>query len=135
LEQLSILTTRRKRTGAGRLTRNSKLFKSIINAIQEKKGENIISLDLRKIPEAVADFFIICEAGSSTQVKAIADFVEYHTKQTVKEVPYRTEGQHGGQWVLIDFVNVVVHVMQPETRKFYKLEDMWHDAEGEEHTT
>lgn len=133
MEQLSILTTRRKRTGAGRLTRNSKLFKSIINAIQEKKGENIISLDLRKIPEAVADFFIICEAGSSTQVKAIADFVEYHTKKTVKEIPYRTEGQHSGQWVLIDFVNVVVHVMQPEARRFYKLEEMWHDAEGEEH--
>ena len=133
MEQLSILTTRRKRTGAGRLTRNSKLFKSIITAIQEKKGENIISLDLRKIPEAVADFFIICEAGSSTQVKAIGDYVEYHTKNTVKEIPYRTEGQHAGQWVLIDYVNVVVHVMQHETRKFYKLEEMWSDAEGEEH--
>ena len=134
MEQLSILTTRRKRTGAGRLTRNSKLFKSIINAIQDKKGEYIISLDLRKIPEAVADFFIICEAGSSTQVKAIADFIEHQTKKTVNEIPYRTEGHHGGQWVLIDYVNVVVHVMQPETRKFYKLEEMWSDAEGEEHT-
>lgn len=133
MEQLSILTTRRKRTGAGRLTRNSKLFKSIINAIQEKKGENIISLDLRKIPEAVADFFIICEASSSTQVKAIADYIEYHTKQTVNETPYKTEGQQSGQWVLVDFVNVVIHVMQPETRKFYKLEEMWSDADGEEH--
>ena len=133
MEQLSILTTRRKRSSAGRLTRNSKLFKSIINAIQEKKGENIISLDLRKIPEAVADFFIICEAGSTTQVKAIADYIEYHTKQAVNEIPYRTEGQHSGQWVLVDFVNVVVHVMQPETRKFYKLEEMWSDADGEEH--
>ena len=134
MEQLSILTTRRNRSSAGRLTRNSKLFKSIIHAIQEKKGENIISLDLRKIPEAVADFFIICEASSNTQVKEIADFIEHHTKKTVKEIPYRTEGQHAGQWVLIDFVNVVVHVMQPETRKFYKLEEMWSDAEGEEHT-
>ena len=133
MEQLSILTTRRKRSSAGRLTRNSKLFKSIITAIQEKKGENIISLDLRKIPEAVADFFIICEASSTTQVKAIADFVEYHTKKTAKEIPYRTEGQSAGQWVLVDYVNVVVHVMQPETRKFYKLEEMWSDAEGEEH--
>jgi ribosome-associated protein len=130
---LSILTTRRKRSSAGRLTRNSKLFKSIIYAIQEKKGENIISLDLRKIPEAVADFFIICEASSTTQVKAIADFIEAHTKKTTNELPYRTEGQHSGQWVLIDYVNVVVHVMQPETRKFYKLEEMWSDAEGEEH--
>lgn len=134
MEQLSILTTRRKRSGAGRLTRNSKLFKSVISAILEKKGENIISLDLRKIPEAVADFFIICEASSSTQVKAIADFIEYHTKQAIKEIPYRTEGQHGGQWILVDYVNLVVHVMQPETRKFYKLEEMWSDAEGEEHS-
>ena len=133
MEQLSILTTRRKRTSAGRLTRNSKLFKSIITAIQEKKGENIISLDLRKIPEAVADFFIICEASSHTQVKAIGDFIEFHTKKTTKEIPYRTEGQSAGQWVLVDYVNVVVHIMQPETRKFYKLEEMWSDAEGEEH--
>ena len=135
MEQLSILTTRRKRSSAGRLTKNSKLFKAIINAIQEKKGENIVSLDLRKIPEAVADFFIICEAGSTTQVKAIADFIEYHTKQITTELPYRTEGQSAGQWVLVDYVNVVVHIMQPEVRKFYKLEEMWSDAEGEEHNS
>ncbi len=130
---MSILTTRRKRTSAGRITKNSRVFKSIIKAIQDKKGENIISLDLRKIPEAVADFFIICEAGSTTQVKAIADFVEFHTKKTVKEIPYRTEGQHSGQWVLVDYINIVVHIMLPETRKFYKLEEMWSDAVAEEH--
>jgi ribosome-associated protein len=132
---LSILTTRRKRSSAGRITKNSKFFKSIINAIQEKKGENIIALDLRKIPEAVADFFIICEASSTTQVKAIADFVEFHTKKTVKEIPYRTEGQHSGQWILVDYVNIVIHVMLPETRKFYKLEEMWSDAVAEEHNS
>jgi ribosome-associated protein len=135
LEQLSILTTRRKRSSAGRLTRNSKLFKSIISAIQEKKGEHIVSMDLRKIPEAVADFFIICEASSSTQVKAIADFVEYQVKLTTKELPYKVEGQQTGQWVLVDYVNVVIHIMQPETRKFYKLEDMWSDAQAEEHNS
>lgn len=132
---MSILTTRRKRTSAGRITKNSRVFKSIIKAIQDKKGENIISLDLRKIPEAVADFFIICEAGSTTQVKAIADFVEFHTKKTVKEIPYRTEGQHSGQWVLVDYINIVVHIMLPETRKFYKLEEMWSDAVAEEHNS
>jgi ribosome-associated protein len=132
LEQLSVLTTRRKRTGAGRLTKNSKLFKSIITAIQEKKGENIISLDLRKIPEAVADFFVVCEASSSTQVKAIADYIEYYLKENLKEIPYKSEGQQGGHWVLVDYVNIVVHVMQPETRKFYKLEEMWGDADTEE---
>ncbi len=133
MEQLSILTTRRKRNSAGRLTKNSKIFKAIINAVQEKKADNIVSLDLRKIPEAVADFFIICEAGSTTQVKAIADFVEYHVKEVSEETPYRHEGHQAAHWILIDYVSVVVHVMQPETRKFYKLEEMWSDAHVEEH--
>jgi ribosome-associated protein len=132
LEQLSILNTPRTRPSAGKLTKNSKLIKSIITAIQERKGENIISLDLRKIPEAVADFFIVCEASSNTQVKAIADYIEFYTKQTVKDQPYHSEGQQSGQWILLDYVNVVVHIMQPETRKFYKLEEMWSDAVTEE---
>jgi ribosome-associated protein len=132
LEQLSILTTR-KRNSVVRLTKNSKIFKSIIKAIQEKKGESIISLDLRKIPEAVADFFIICEAASTTQVKAIADEVEVEVKRNCDELPYKHEGRQNFQWVLIDFVNVVVHVMLPENRRFYKLEDMWSDAPLEKH--
>ncbi|WP_205509508.1 ribosome silencing factor [Longitalea arenae] len=133
MEQVSLLATRRKRKSVARLTKNSKIFKAIIHAIKEKKGDNIVSLDLRKIPEAVADFFIICEASSTTQVKAIADFVEEHVKKTVQETPYHSEGHQTAHWVLIDYVNVVVHVMQPETRKFYKLEEMWNDAEGEEY--
>jgi ribosome-associated protein len=123
----------RKRSGAGRLTKNSRIFKAIIHAIQEKKGTDIISLDLRKIPEAVADFFIICTAGSTTQVKAIADFVDEHVKNACEERPYKHEGTQSLQWVLIDYVNVVVHVMLPESRKFYKLEEMWSDAPLEEH--
>jgi len=132
LEQLSILATR-KRSSVVRLTRNSKIFKTIIKAIQEKKGEQIISLDLRKIPEAVADFFIICEAASTTQVKAIADSVEEAVKKNCDELPYKHEGRQTYQWVLIDYVNVVVHVMLPENRRFYKLEDMWSDAPQEKH--
>ncbi len=123
----------RKRSGVGRLTKNSRIFKAIIHAIQEKKGTNIVSLDLRKIPEAVADFFIICEAGSSTQVKAIADYVEAHVEDACEEKPYKHEGIHALQWVLIDYVNIVVHVMLPESRKFYKLEEMWSDAALDEH--
>lgn len=133
MEQLSVSATRRKRKSVARLTKNSKIIKAIIHAIQEKKGENIISLDLRKIPEAVADFFIICEASSTIQVKAIADFVEEHIKKTVKETPYHHEGFQAAHWILIDYVNVVVHVMQTETRKFYKLEEMWSDAASEEY--
>lgn len=119
--------------GAARLTRNSKIIKTIIAAIQEKKGENIISLDLRKINEAVADFFIVCEAGNSTQIKAIADNVENKVFEKCSEKPYHHEGFQQLQWVLIDFVNVVVHVMLPDTRKFYQLEEMWSDATGQEH--
>lgn len=90
-------------------------------------------MDLRKIPEAVADFFIICEAGSTTQVKAIADHVRESVREECGEVSYHDEGYGANQWVIVDFVNVVVHVFLPETRKFYKLEEMWSDAASEEH--
>jgi len=132
LEQLEILTNR-KRKSAGRLTKNSKIIKTIISAIQSKKGENIVSLDLRKIPEAVADFFIVCEANNQPQIKAIAEQVEDQVKLKCKENPYHREGYTSFKWVLIDYINVVVHIMQPETRKFYKLEEMWSDAGLEEH--
>src|SRR5580658_3506810 len=123
----------RKRKSVARLTRNSKIFKTIVHAIQDKKGENIVSLDLRKIPEAVADFFVICQASSGTQVKAIADAIEEEVKKSCAELPYKHEGRQSLQWVLIDYVNVVVHVMMPENRRFYKLEDMWSDAPQENH--
>ena len=127
------MLTTRKRQRVVRTTKNSKIFKTIIQAIQEKKGENILSLDLRKIHEAVADFFIICEGKSHTQVKAIADFIEEKVEKYCEESPYKHEGRQALQWVIIDYVNIVVHVMLPENRKFYKLEDMWSDAIGEEH--
>jgi len=132
LEPLSLLKTREKTT-VTRLNRNSKIFKTIIQAILDKKGENIISLDLRKIPEASADFFIVCEATSTTQIKAIADFVEVQLKKICGELPYRHEGKQAAQWVLIDYINVVVHVMHPEARNFYKLEEMWSDAVSQMH--
>jgi ribosome-associated protein len=132
LDNLNVLNTRKKSTVV-RLTRNSKIFKTIIHAIQEKKGENIISLDLRKIPEAVADFFIICQASNSTQLRAIADSVEAEVKEKCTELPYKHEGKQALQWILIDYINVVVHIMLPEPRKFYQLEEMWSDAAGMEH--
>jgi ribosome-associated protein len=122
----------RKPNKAVRLAKNSKIIKVIIQAIQEKKGGKIISLDLRKIQEAVADFFIVCEAGSSTQVRAIADFIETEVKNKCGEAPYMHEGRQSLQWVIIDYINVVVHIMLPESRRFYKLEEMWSDAVLEE---
>lgn len=132
LNNLTLLEKRKKSTVA-RITRNSKLFKTIIHAMQEKKAERIVSLDLKKIPEAVTDFFIICEATNPIQLKAIADFVEEEVKKKCGENPYKHEGRQGEQWILIDYVNIVVHVMLPETRKFYKLEEMWNDAVIVEH--
>jgi len=132
LNNLTVLANRKKNSQT-RLTRNSRIFKTIIHAIQEKKGEKIVSLDLRKIPEAVADFFIICEATNNTQLKAVADSVEFEVKKKCGELPYKHEGRQGEQWILIDYVNVVVHVMLTETRKFYSLEEMWNDAPVMEH--
>lgn len=131
MEPLEVLASRKK--GTGRLNKSSKIYKTIIKAIQDKKGENIISLDLRKIPEAVADFFVICEATNQPQIRAISDAVEDQVKKVCGENPYRHEGKQNLQWVLIDYVNIVVHIMLPEQRRFYKLEEMWSDAAAEEH--
>jgi ribosome-associated protein len=134
LSTLSLTGTLTKQSKATtRINRNSKLFKTILLAVQEKKAEEIVSLDLRKIPEAVADFFIICQATSTTQVKAIADNVEQKVKEVCLEMPYRHEGMTAAQWVLVDYINIVVHIFQPETRKFYRLEEMWSDADLQEH--
>ncbi|MBS1639980.1 MAG: ribosome silencing factor [Bacteroidetes bacterium] len=129
---VSVLSNRKKNSVI-RLNRNSKIFKTIIKAIQEKKGENIVSLDLRKIHEAVADFFIVCQASSTTQVKAISDFVQHEVLKHCGENPYKHEGYQQSHWILIDYVNIVIHVMQPDARKFYKLEEMWNDAEATGH--
>lgn len=132
MDKLKVLETRKKNT-AVRLTRNSKIIKTIIAAILDIKGENIVSLDLRKIPEAVADFFIICEATNNIQLRAIADNIEEEVKQNCSESVYKHEGRQAQQWILLDFVNVVVHVMLPEPRKFYQLEEMWSDAPSVQH--
>jgi ribosome-associated protein len=131
LEPLSALKDRKK--SSTQLTRSSKIFKTIIAAIQDKKGENILSLDLKKIHEAAADFFIICEANNTTQLKAIADHIEYEVKHNCGELPYKSEGKTAAQWLLIDYINVVVHVMHPESRNFYRLEEMWSDADVKMH--
>ncbi len=124
---------RRKTSTSVKLTKKSKLFKAIIDAVLEKKGDRIVSLDLRKIPEAVADFFVVCEASSQPQVKAIADNIEKRVKEHCGENAFHKEGFRSLQWVLVDFVNIVVHIMQPQTRNFYNLEGMWSDAITEEH--
>ena len=121
---ISALQERKK--APARLTKNSKLFKSIINAIKEKKGDGIVSLDLKKIDEAVADFFILCEARSNIQIRAIAQSIEELVETECDERPYHIE--HGDTWTLVDYVNIVVHIFQHEQRVFYNLESLWEDA-------
>ena len=125
MEKIITALQERKKTPA-RLSKNSKLFKSILNAIQEKKGERIVSLDLKKIDEAVADFFILCEARSNIQVNAIAQSIEQLVEMDCGERPYHIE--RGDTWTLVDYVNIVVHIFQHEQRVFYNLESLWEDA-------
>ena len=131
MSNLNVLNNRKK--SLTRLSKNSKIFKTIIQAILDKKGEQIVSLDLRKIPEAVSDFFIICQASNNNQLRAIADNIEEEVKNQCGETAFKHEGRQAEQWILIDYVNVVVHIMLPEPRKFYQLEELWSDAPSMEH--
>lgn len=100
-----------------------------IKGIEEKKGDKIICINLKKIPNHACDYFVICEGNSRTQVQAIAESVEEFVEKNTGARPWHVEGLENGEWVLLDYVDVVVHVFQPETRLFYNLESMWADAE------
>ncbi|WP_207421820.1 ribosome silencing factor [Desertivirga brevis] len=101
----------------------------VIHGIQEKKGNEIVRLDLRNIHSSVADYFVICHAESSTQVRAIASSIEEEVFKASKQGPVRVEGLEYGEWVLLDYVDVVVHVFKTDKRQFYGIEELWGDAE------
>lgn len=105
-----------------------KLTGTIIRAIQDKKGKNIVSLDLSKIDGAICSCFIVCNADSTTQVAAIAAGIEEQVLETFGEKVWRVEGQQNALWIAMDYVDVVVHIFQTELREFYKLEELWADA-------
>lgn len=100
----------------------------IVDAIQDIKGKRIIKLDLTKLDDAPAKFFIICEGESTTQVKAISERIHQKVKETYQIRPNHTEGADGSKWVLVDYFDTVVHVFYPETRQFYEIEELWGDA-------
>lgn len=100
-----------------------------IHGIQEKKGNEIVRLDLRNINSSVTDYFVICHAESSTQVKAIALSVEQEIFKASGQHPHRVEGQQHGEWILLDYIDVIVHVFKTDKREFYGIEDLWGDAE------
>jgi len=100
----------------------------IVEAIKERKGKDIVVLDLQNLEQSIADYFIVCHGDSSTQVDAIADFIDREVRSKLQEHPINKEGLDNLQWVLFDYADVVVHIFQEEYRKFYKLEELWADA-------
>lgn len=111
-----------------RKAESERLVEEVINGLREKKGKEIVSLDLRKINSSVTDFFVICSGDSNTHVNALAGSVEEHVRKTLKDKPWHMEGTNNAEWVLIDYVNVVVHVFQRSTREHYNIEGLWADA-------
>ena len=105
-----------------------KLIETIVNAIQDKKGKDIVSLDLSGFDGAICSHFVVCNADSTTQVSAIADGIEEAVFQKLGEWPWRVEGKQTGLWVAMDYIDVVVHIFQSELRDYYKLEELWADA-------
>lgn len=100
-----------------------------VHGIQEKKGNDIVRLDLRELNSSVSDYFVVCNADSSTQVKAIADSVEDEIYKSTQTHPWRKEGQANADWIILDYFDIVVHIFKTEKREFYGIEDLWGDAE------
>lgn len=108
----------------------NRLLKSIIEGIQEKKGKNINSIEMKGISGAVCDYFVICEGNSPTQVSALAESVEDKVRENTKEKPIRIQGQERAEWIGMDYGNIMVHIFVPAFREYYKLDTLWEDAKS-----
>lgn len=104
------------------------LSRLVAQGMQEKKGEDILILDLQHVKQAVADFFVICSGNSNTQVDALMDAVEEAVYKYVQENPWHKEGNENKEWILLDYVDVVAHIFRKDRREFYALEELWSDA-------
>jgi len=109
-------------------TNVDQLIAVILSGIEDVKGQNISILDLREIENTVCDYFIICEGTSNTQVNAIVNSVQKKVSKETKDKPWHIEGSDNAEWVLMDYVNVVVHVFQKHIREYYDIESLWGDA-------
>ncbi len=109
-------------------TSADQLITTIIAGIEEVKGKEITILDLRDIENTVCDYFIVCEGTSNTQVNAIVNSIQKLVSKTTKDKPWHVEGTDNAEWVLLDYVNVVVHVFQKHIREYYDIESLWGDA-------
>jgi len=110
------------------MDKTKQLIDTIVAAIEDKKGKDIVSLDLSGIDGAICSHFVVCNADSTTQVAAIADGIDEKVLETLGEKVWRIEGQQNSVWIAMDYVEVVVHIFQTELRGFYKLEELWSDA-------
>ena len=104
------------------------LVDTIVDGIQDVKGKDIVILDLTELPNSVTHYFIICTGDSNTQVEGIQNSVVRKTREELKEKPWHKEGLNNSEWILLDYVNVVVHIFYRDVRSFYNLEDLWADA-------
>ena len=104
------------------------LITVILSGIEDVKGKEINILDLREIENTVCDYFIICEGTSNTQVSAIVNSIQKKVSKEIKDKPWHIEGLDNAEWVLMDYVNVVVHVFQKHVREYYDIESLWGDA-------
>tara|TARA_Y100000768_G_scaffold284571_1_gene219092 strand:+ start:970 stop:1344 length:375 start_codon:yes stop_codon:yes gene_type:complete len=104
------------------------LIEKIVIGISDVKGQDIEMIDLRKIENRICDFYIICSGSSNTHVSAILDSVKKKVSKTLKEKPSHTEGEENAEWILLDYINVVVHIFQKQVRDFYRIEELWGDC-------
>jgi ribosome-associated protein len=104
------------------------LVDTIVDGIQDIKGKDIVVLDLTELPNSVTDFFIICNGESNTQVEGISNSVVRKTREELQDKPWHKEGLDNSEWILLDYVNVVVHIFYRDVRDFYNLEDLWADG-------
>ena len=118
------MAKRKKETAAN----SEKLSQVVVKGMQEKKASDIVVLDLRKVKNAVADFFIICSGNSDKQLDAIADSIDEEVFKAMKENPWHKEGKNNKEWMLLDYISVVVHIFKKDRREFYALEKLWGDA-------
>jgi ribosome-associated protein len=104
------------------------LKSSIIDGILDKKGEEIVVIDFNKINNSLCDYFIVCQGSSDRQVSSIADGIEERVRKQMGRKPLHKEGFENAQWILLDYIDIVVHIFQPDTRNFYQIEALWADA-------
>ena len=106
------------------------LVGTIVEAIQDIKGKNIVTLNLQHVDDSPADFFVVCEGDSSVQIRGISERIYKTVKDKLGLIPNHVEGVQQAKWVLVDYFNIVVHIFYPETRSYYQIEELWSDAES-----